>query len=179
MSLAHVLLTSLIEQPSTGIELARRFDRSMGFFWNATHQQIYRELNGMMQKGWISTLEDESDNSRKKTYRVEQLGRTELTNWMVKQSPPAQLREELMVRLRAEAQLGGNTVLPELERHLTLHQQNLKTYQSIYDKDFKSGDDLDRTLYIHKMILQLGIELEMGWISWLERVIPHLKTLQK
>ena len=31
MSLSHVLLTSLIEKPSTGIELARRFDRSMGF----------------------------------------------------------------------------------------------------------------------------------------------------
>jgi len=70
MSLAHVLLTSLIEKPSTGIELGRRFDRSMGFFWNATHQQIYRELNGMLQKGWISTLEDESENSRKKTYQV-------------------------------------------------------------------------------------------------------------
>ncbi|MFB0983640.1 MAG: PadR family transcriptional regulator, partial [Acinetobacter towneri] len=26
MSLAHVLLTSLIEKPSNGIELARRFD---------------------------------------------------------------------------------------------------------------------------------------------------------
>lgn len=50
MSLSHVLLTSLIEKPSTGIELARRFDRSMGFFWNATHQQIYRELNAMLQK---------------------------------------------------------------------------------------------------------------------------------
>ena len=50
MSLAHVLLTSLIEKPSTGSELARRFDRSMGFFWNATHQQIYRELSGMQKK---------------------------------------------------------------------------------------------------------------------------------
>lgn len=50
MSLAHVLLTSLLEKPSTGFELARRFDRSMGFFWNATHQQIYRELNGMLKK---------------------------------------------------------------------------------------------------------------------------------
>ena len=67
MSLAHVLLTSLMEKPSTGIELARRFDRSMGFFWNATHQQIYRELSAMQQKGWISTIEDESSNSRKKT----------------------------------------------------------------------------------------------------------------
>ncbi|NHC03184.1 PadR family transcriptional regulator [Acinetobacter sp. 187] len=178
MSLSHVLLTSLIEKPSSGFELARRFDRSMGFFWNATHQQIYRELGAMQKKGWISVMEDENDTGRKKTYQVEQLGRAELADWMVKQSPPAQLREELMVRLRAEAQIGGNTVLPELERHLTLHQQHLKTYQSIYDKDFKHGDDLDRTLYIHKMILQLGIELELGWISWLERVIPHLKSLQ-
>ena len=178
MSLSHVLLTSLIEKPSSGSELARRFDRSMGFFWKATHQQIYRELGDMQKKGWISPLEDHQDIGRKKTYQVDQLGRTELADWMVKQSPPAQLREELMVRLRVEAQLGGNTVLPELERHLELHKQNLKTYQSIYDKDFKDGRDNDRTLYIHKMILQLGIDLETGWISWLEQVIPHLKTFE-
>ena len=175
MSLAHVLLTSLIEKPSTGIELARRFDRSMGFFWNATHQQIYRELNAMQQKGWISTIEEEGATSRKKTYQVEQLGRTELADWMVKQSPPGQLREELMVRLRAEAQIGKATVLPELERHLTLHQEKLRTYQHIYNKDFSSSENENRTLYIHKMILQLGIDSEISWIQWLEAIISGLK----
>ena len=175
MSLAHVLLTSLIEKPSTGFELARRFDRSMGYFWIATHQQIYRELNGMQKKGWISTLENEADTGRKKTYKVEQLGRIELADWMVKQSEPAQLREEIMVRLRAEAQLGGNSVLPELERHLELHQENLKIYQQIFAKDFAQTNDTDRRLYIHKMILQLGIDLEKGWIDWLGKVIPQLK----
>ena len=178
MSLAHVLLTSLIEKPSSGFELERRFDRSMGFFWNATHQQIYRELAAMHKKGWISVIEDRSDTGRKKTYQVEQLGRTELADWMVKQSPPAQLREELMVRLRAEAQMGSNTVLPELERHLELHQQKLKTYQYIYEKDFKQDNGLDRTLYIHKMILQLGINLEVGWIEWLEAMITGLKKFE-
>ncbi|TCB66499.1 PadR family transcriptional regulator [Acinetobacter sp. ANC 4178] len=179
MSLAHVLLTSLIEKPSTGIELARRFDRSMGFFWNATHQQIYRELSAMQQKGWISTLEDESSNSRKKTYQVEQLGRTELADWMVKQSPPAQLREELMVRLRAEAQVGDATVLPELERHLILHQEKLQIYQQIFSKDFSATENENRTLYIHKMILQLGINLEVGWIEWLEAMITGLKKFEQ
>ncbi|KAF1026239.1 MAG: hypothetical protein GAK29_01376 [Acinetobacter bereziniae] len=178
MSLAHVLLTSLIEKPSTGFELARRFDRSMGFFWNATHQQIYRELNGMQKKGWISTLEDRADQGRKKTYQVEQLGRVELADWMVKQGQPAQLREELMVRLRAEAQFGGNTVLPELERHLKLHQENLKLYLQIFSKDFEHTETPDRTLYIHKMILQLGIDLETGWINWLNEVIPRLKAFE-
>ena len=175
MSLAHVLLTSLIEKPSTGSELARRFDRSMGFFWNATHQQIYRELNGMLKQGWISTLEKAHDGGRKKTYQVEQQGRTELADWMLKHSPPAQLREELMVRLRAEAQFGGNCVLPELERHLELHQQRLEVYQQIFAKDFEHADKNDRTLYIHKMILQLGIDMEIGWISWFNSIIPQLK----
>lgn len=176
MSLAHVLLTSLLEKPSTGFELARRFDRSMGFFWNATHQQIYRELNSMLTKGWISPLQSDVQQSRKKIYQVEQLGRTELANWMVKQSPPAQLREDLMVRLRAEAQLGGNMVIAELERHLTLHRQNLGIYQQIYAKDFTEADVQDRTLFIHKMILQLGIELETGWVNWLETLIPQLQN---
>jgi len=175
MSLSHVLLTSLLEKPSTGIELGRRFDRSMGFFWNATHQQIYRELNAMLQKGWISTIEDEDSSSRKKTYQVERPGREELANWMLEQSPPAQLREELMVRLRVEAQMGSNTILPELERHLELHREKLNIYRQIFAKDFATADENNRTLYIHKMILQLGIDLEVGWISWLEIMIPKLK----
>lgn len=179
MSLSHVLLTSLLEKPSTGIDLGRRFDRSMGFFWNATHQQIYRELSQMLEKGWISTLEYDDTNSRKKTYQVEQAGRMALAEWMLEQSPPAQLREELMVRLRAEAQLGGNTTLPELERHLGLHLEKLKTYQTIFNKDFAQSDDNNRTLYIHKMILQLGIDLEQGWIHWLETIIPRLKQFQQ
>jgi len=40
MSIQHALLTSLLEKPSSGYELARRFDKSMGYFWSATHQQI-------------------------------------------------------------------------------------------------------------------------------------------
>ena len=179
MSLAHVLLTSLLEKPSTGFELARRFDRSMGFFWNATHQQIYRELNGMLKKGWISTIEEETTNSRKKTYQVEQLGRIQLAAWIEQQSEPAQLRDDLMVRLRAEAQLGGNTILPELIRHLELHKEKLKLYQAIHDKDFKNNEPTNRILFIHKMILELGIIKENEWIKWLEKMIPQLKKFEE
>ena len=178
MSLAHVLLTSLLEKPSTGFELARRFDRSMGFFWNATHQQIYRELNSMLKKGWISPLEEQTTHSRKKTYQVEQLGRIQLASWIQQQSEPAQLRDDLMVRLRAEAQLGGNTILPELERHLGLHKEKLALYQAIHDKDFKHHEPTNRILFIHKMILELGISKEMEWIKWLEQMIPQLRKFE-
>lgn len=178
MSLAHVLLTSLLEKPSTGFELARRFDRSMGFFWNASHQQIYRELNSMLGKGWISTVQGEEAQTRKKTYQVEQPGHLELSNWLIQQSEPSQLRDDLMVRLRAEAQLGDNQIVPELERHLILHQEKLKLYQSIYDKDFTQNSPQNRVLFIHKKILELGITTEQEWIKWLDEVIPVLKSFE-
>lgn len=178
MSLSHVLLTSLLEQPSTGFELARRFDRSMGYFWNASHQQIYRELNQMLAKGWISTLDDSNDQGRKKTYQVEQSGRIELTQWLSAQSEPAQLREDLMVRLRADAQLHNHQVIDELKRHLLIHQSKLNTYEHIYQKDFYQPAALDRTLFIHKKILELGIDLEKNWIKWLEDLIPELERFE-
>ena len=58
MSIQHALLTSLLEKPSSGYELARRFDKSMGYFWSATHQQIYRELGRMAEAGWLSVEEE-------------------------------------------------------------------------------------------------------------------------
>lgn len=183
MSLSYALLTSLLEQPSTGIELARRFDRSVGFFWQATHQQIYRELNAMLRSGWITTLEQPGYTGRKKTYKVQYSGRQALTEWMLAQSQPAQLRDELMVKVRAAAQLDEPSIIPELERHLQLHRNNLKIYEQIFAKDFSAlltstQDQHDRTRYIHKMILQLGIKLEQGWVDWLESFIPQLIAFQ-
>ena len=51
MALEHALLVALSEQPSSGLDLAKRFGRSIGFFWHATHQQIYRVLARMDADG--------------------------------------------------------------------------------------------------------------------------------
>ena len=57
MALEHAILVSLLEKPGSGYELARRFERSIGHFWTATHQQIYRVLKRMESDGWIDARE--------------------------------------------------------------------------------------------------------------------------
>ncbi|UUZ61225.1 PadR family transcriptional regulator [Nocardioides sp. B-3] len=54
MALEHALLVALSERPGSGLELAGRFEKSIGFFWHATHQQIYRVLGRMETDGWLS-----------------------------------------------------------------------------------------------------------------------------
>ena len=76
MALEHALLVSLSEQPGTGIELTRRFDRSIGYFWRATHQQIYRTLKKLLDDELVS-VESISQDGRpdKKVYTISDAGR--------------------------------------------------------------------------------------------------------
>nr|MBP6615919.1 helix-turn-helix transcriptional regulator [Aquabacterium sp.] len=122
MSLSHALMTSLLEKSSSGYDLARRFDKSIGYFWRATHQQIYRELARMEKAGWISSeAAPDGGRTRKKIYQVLDAGRTELERWAREPAPLVDMRDEFMVRLRADAVIGPLGLHGEVERRLALH----------------------------------------------------------
>ena len=85
VGLAHAILVSLSEQSGSGYELARRFDRSIGFFWSATHQQIYRTLRTMEEDFWVTvTPVRQHGRPDKKVYTVSDAGRAELGRWIAR-----------------------------------------------------------------------------------------------
>lgn len=180
MSLAHALLTSLLEKPSSGYDLARRFDKSLGFFWSATHQQIYRELKRMEEAGWIdSEAAEDAGKTKKRTYSVLPAGRTELQAWVKVPSEPHVLRDEAMVRLRAEAILGPLGMQEEMQRHLAFHQERLNTYLAIAQRDLSHPQHASRERQIQHRILQLGIDTEQTWIKWTQETLDLLKQLDQ
>ena len=75
MALEHALLVALREQPATGLDLAKRFEPSIGFFWHATHQQIYRVLGRMDADGWVGVeAVAQAGRPDKKVYAVTPAG---------------------------------------------------------------------------------------------------------
>lgn len=175
MSLSHAVLTSLLEKSSSGYDLARRFDKSIGFFWHATHQQIYRELARMEAAGWItSCAAADAGKTRKRTYEVLPLGRAELVRWTQEASAPMDLRDEFMVRLRADAALGPLGLSTELERRIAHHQERLETYRAIEARDFLGHDTPRRETRIHHMILKKGILYEEASIAWAQELLLQL-----
>jgi len=176
MALSHALLTSLLEKSSSGYDLARRFDKSIGFFWHATHQQIYRELGRMEAAGWIaSSSAPDAGKTRKRIYRVLPPGQTELLRWAAEPSAPMDLRDEFMVRLRADAALGSLGLAPELERRIALHEEKLALYHEIEQRDFAAGASMARAARIHHMILKKGILYEENSIAWAREMLDLLK----
>ena len=167
MSLAHALLPSLQEKSSSGYDLARRFDKSIGFFWRATHQQIYRELARMEAAGWISSeAAPDGGRTRKKLYKVCPAGRKELKRWAREPAPMVELRDELMVRLRADAVVGPLGLDKEIERRAALHAEKLAAYEAIEARDFPSGVTLSREARLQHLILKTGIMYEESWVRW-------------
>lgn len=174
MSIQHALLTSLTEKPSTGYELARRFDRSIGYFWQATHQQIYRELGRMAELGWIAATEDEGNSrSRKKTYTVLAAGRAELARWVLAPTGGLDQRDEILVKLRADAAIGPLGLDSEMRRLIGLHEQRLETYREIERRDF-SSPHRDRAQQLHHALLCKGIQFEEDWVNWAVALLPLL-----
>ncbi|WP_205710469.1 PadR family transcriptional regulator [Burkholderia cepacia] len=174
MSLPHALLTALAERPGSGSELADRFDRSIGYFWQATHQQIYRELRRLEETGWIESLPAESGRGRKRAYRILPAGKKELRRWIAEPEDPTPLREALMVRLRAEAVLGPAGLEDEIRRRIALHQEKLDLYLQIEARDFSTPDD-SRTKRLQHLVLQAGIANEWFWVEFSQHALDTLR----
>ncbi|MFJ7151444.1 PadR family transcriptional regulator [Streptomyces sp. NPDC100445] len=173
MSLPHAILTALLEKPSSGLELTRRFDKSIGYFWSATHQQIYRELGRLEADGLIRALPAEQPaRGQKKSYEVLPAGRAELARWTAAAQDPKPQRDVLLLRLRAAAVVGTEGIEPDLRRHLDLHRTQLAEYQEIERRDFPPDRDTPGDRLRH-LVLRAGIDLETFWTQWLTRALAE------
>ena len=178
MSLDHALLVSLLEKPSSGYELARRFDRSIGYFWHATHQQIYRVLSRMEEAGWLDAEVQPGETAPdRKEYSVTATGRGELSHWLAEPTEPEGVRDILMVKLRGAAFGDVASLIPELEHHRAAHANRLTCYRVIETRDF--AGTLDRQRALQYMVLKSGIRFEQGWLEWCEEALGLLHNIKK
>ena len=129
MALEHAILISLAEKPSTGYELTRRFDKSIGRFWTATHQQVYKVLGRMQAAGWIAATEVAQDGRPdKKVYDLTPAGRDELADWIDRPAESEAARSDLAVKIRGASYGDPVAVAEEVRRHRTMHAERLEFY---------------------------------------------------
>ncbi|MFF4700354.1 PadR family transcriptional regulator [Streptomyces chattanoogensis] len=181
MALEHAILVSLLEQPGSGYELSRRFERSIGHFWTATHQQIYRVLKRMESDGWIDVREvPQQARPDKKEYSVAAPGRAALSRWLHEPIEPESVRRELAVKIRGAAFDDPAALIREVERHRRTHSDLLAHYLAGERRDFTGpGADgaLDAGQELQHVVLRGGIAYERMTIAWLDDVLATLHRI--
>ncbi|MFJ2932584.1 PadR family transcriptional regulator [Streptomyces sp. NPDC087219] len=185
MAIEHAILVSLLEKPGSGYELARRFERSIGYFWTASHQQIYRVLKRMESDGWVDVRDvPQQGRPDKKEYTVADLGQAVLSSWIHEPIEPESIRHDLAVKIRGAAFDDPVALIHEVERHRRAHTERLAHYLAGEERDFPGTDEapaadgpLDAGRELQHVVLRGGIAYERMTLAWLDDVLATLHRL--
>lgn len=173
MALEHAILVSLAEQSATGYDLARRFDASIGFFWRASHQQIYRTLARMEADDWVSaTVEPREGQADKRTYAITSAGRAELVRFTGEPSSREALRSDFAVKLRGLADVSAIT--ENTRRRRADHVERLDRYEASAKRHYPEPESLADSELGPYLALRGGILTEQMGIAWCDEILTQL-----
>jgi DNA-binding PadR family transcriptional regulator len=177
MALAHAILATLLGGPASGYGLAQRFDRSVGYFWNATHQQIYRELAALEAAGHVQfeTVE-QADRPTMKLYTLTASGRRRLAEWIAQPAEPGLLREDLLVKVRAGSVVDTALIIDQLRQGRAQHAERLARYEALRARDFPDPAALSREQRLRYLPLLRGLMFEAENVAWCDAAIALLTS---
>ena len=181
VALPHAILVSLCEQSSSGYDLARRFDRSIGFFWAATHQQIYRTLRAMEDNGWVHVAEvAQHGRPDKKVYTVSDAGRAELARWIAAPlvgrggSVSDSRTRDLAVKIRGAAHGDIDALRAQVGSLRSERAELLDAYRGFEKSQFPDPAAVTGASLHQYLVLRGGIRAEESAVEWLDEVSAAL-----
>ncbi|MGL3212797.1 PadR family transcriptional regulator [Bradyrhizobium sp. BR 1433] len=177
MALGDAILACLTERPMTGYELAKTFDASIGFFWKADHQQIYRELSRLRDKGHVHGREVvQSGKPNKLVYTLTAEGRAALKHWAARPSVPPSIKDDLLVRLYALDCVDIEPLRNDLMARLEHHRDRYERYERLLNKRFPGGTAPPAD--VGKMLsLRLGMRHERMVVEWCGEALDALSAM--
>ena len=178
LSLRHLILAVIMKEPSSGYQVAQEFDLVAGFFWKATHQQIYRELATLTQAGLVEfTAVEQTGKPNKKIYSITPDGFEAFGKWFAEPTPPPRVHDPLMIKFFA-----GSDHIEQLSQQLEFaikeHEMLLEKLEGV-EREFyaEPADQMPVWKLCIYLSLTLGIEREKTWLAWAERSMQTLRSL--
>ncbi|PZV09452.1 MAG: PadR family transcriptional regulator [Leptolyngbya sp.] len=176
MALSHTILAVLSQQPYSGYDISKRFEESVSCYWQASQQQIYRELSKIEHQGW-ATYETvpQAGKPDKKIYSITEAGKGELTRWYAEPTEPTPIREDLLVKVLSAPYVADELLLQELHRRRQLHCERLANYQTM-EALYRAIAHPPRIEQFRYLTLRRGMRYEQDWIDWIDEVLTFLKA---
>jgi len=183
MNLQFAILGFLTITPMNGYLLKKIFDRSVNYFWTANLSQIYRELNALEKKGYVtSTIQEQDDRPDKRIYQITDLGNAAFMAWL--SQFPASLtqsaRDEFSLRLFFGAKLGKEELIKQLRRFITEQKRKMEKLLEDKAKIMELTRMLEKTAspeqeQCMRFLSRRAILKFEGSIRWAEECIQELE----
>ncbi len=172
MSLRQVLLVYLESGgAAAGYDIVKGFQRTYGYLWNASYQQIYRDLGKLLSAGLVDC--DTVANGRRperKVYRINEKGRQEMQRWLATPVKLPHVNDAFLVKLAAVHLLDREALLRELREQQKGYRLALSDLQANRQFFEALPPDFLRKAFGIYLTLKRGIGLVEGWLEWSQDV---------
>ncbi len=159
---AGSLLGFLLGGPRTGWDLVREVDSSVGYFWNVTRSQVYRELRSLTEAGL--TKEQAPGKRDRVLYTITAAGKEAFREWIAGDPGPDLLRLPIVLQV-----FFGEHVEPALlRRYLQKARVEHQTRLAEYENHLKKKRGAPEAFV--KQTLLLGVAYERAFLDWLDRL---------
>ncbi len=178
MALAHAIMTALIDNDLSGLELAKDFEASLGLFWRASHQQIYQELHKLADKKWLNKREvSQHGRPNKIVYGLTAAGRAALAEWVYGVTRVQPAKDELMIKLYNLSPANAAHLAGEITERRNEMMRVLYLYEKIRLRHYADPASLPVR---HKGVyLALAAAMSQGehFLSWCDDALELLSTV--
>lgn len=171
MALRDAILVSLSDGAMSGYDLAKHFDHTVGFFWRATHSQIYRELSKLKEKGHVSAKEiQQRGKPNRIIYSITDTGREALLAWSRQPCAPDPVKDDFLVRLYGLEHMDVAALRRHLIERLEGHRDRLEKFTEI-----ANATKPTTIAAIGRLRgLEIGLRYEREWAQWCEETLDAL-----
>jgi PadR family transcriptional regulator AphA len=164
-------------EAGSGYDLLKRFKQRLGFFWQASHQQIYQQLKVMHQQKLIDcTLDAQQGKPDRKIYAMTETGHDELLAWLHMACKPQKINDSLLVKLYSGHLLNDAILLDKMRQHKEQHYKSLSIMLEIQQKFETLNNNERKNLAFPFLTLRRGILGEQAWLVWADEVEAFLSS---
>ena len=180
MALAHAIMTALIDSDLSGYELARDFETSLGFFWHASHQQIYQELHKLAEKGWLNKREvHQSGKPNKIVYGMTKAGREALAEWILGASKSQVAKDELVIKLYNLSPRNAAHLAAEISERREQMMRLLYTYEKIRLRHYSDPQSLPTRSKGVYLALSRGLGHGQQFLAWCDEALELIASVER
>lgn len=176
--LKHGILGLLNYHQMTGYEIMLVFRDSLHFFWSAQTSQIYRELQTLEAKGWVSkTAVEQQGKPDKNIYTITAEGREELLSWLSGEEVDHGFRNAILMKvffLGERSPAENIRYFESIVEYYGIVLQGLDEAQKHIEEYRSVVDDAEKALY-WEMTLDYGRRNMQLYIDWAQNCIERLK----
>ena len=160
----------------SGYELTKSFDTSLGFFWKASHQQIYKALRDLEKQGLLDSEDvPQAGKPDKVVYGLTAAGREALATWvMTSESRVREAKDDLFVKLYNLSAANSEHIRREIARRASDTRERLTLYRRIRERHYAGPAALPlrrRGIYLALLAGIRHCEMYLDWVAEAESVL--------